>query len=287
MFWRIVLAFIAFSAMIGLLGLICTPFGFLKEAGKRLNEILPEIPLHISIFVTLPVFLVCVWYVVQSAVHNPYGVTALEYMLTLTPLSNVAYFFVDLHEMQGAGLSFWEIVVLFVFRAGIAGIEALLIGFLASSFYQSLSGSLGKKGFFGQVFAFLIGYLYVFTVSPAVSSLDGFIDYTWLKDSFIAGPGGFAWVGLLLLFIAFLGFFAFGWFADITLFMVRWIGLELIWRAIAAIMKWDVPSSAEQIISDVIVGVLVAYWMLREMNIGPLEDWVEDKSEFYIKYLFY
>jgi hypothetical protein len=35
------------------------------------------------------------------------------------------------------------------------------------------------------------------------------------------------------------------------------------------------------------VGVLVAYWMLREMNIGPLEDWVEDKSEFYIKYLFY
>ena len=69
--------------------------------------------------------------------------------------------------------------------------------------------------------------------------------------------------------------------------MIRWIGLELIWRAIAAIMKWDVPSSAEQIISDVIVGVLVAYWMLREMNIGPLEDWVEDKSEFYIKYLFY
>ena len=51
-----------------------------------------------------------------------------------------------------------------------------------------------------------------------------------------------------------------------------------------------ISSAKEKGFRDVLADRLSIYCIQchdREMNIGPLEDWVEDKSEFYIKYLFY
>ena len=152
---------------------------------------------------------------------------------------------------------------------------------LSASFLRNLTDERGTS-FFP---AALICFVFSFIVSIAVSSLNQVIPFVAMAKHFTGPTHDFGWVLLLLLLIGIIVFFAVGWFGEMILQLSRFIGIGLALGSIPGILSGtnDTSFSYGDPLFWVFFIILIIYWIVRKMQIEPLEDVIEYASDDFIQ----
>ena len=281
-FLRLLLAILIFIVFMGLAWILMTGGMFLKRLGNRLLKKIgiEERTVRLPLLVFIIVFGIGVVFFIINLVQHLQDWVFQDYLLSLTPIGNVIDDILTITEYDPEGLKFWGKVVMLVYVTGVAGVATLIITILTSSLYQYLREERGMS----FLPAILLAFLFSFMVSGSVSFLTRLIPTATMAKHFTGSEHGFGWALLLILLLACIAFFSIGWLGEMILQVSRFIlfamAIGYARGTLDGTRNFDLGT--DEPLYWVFLIVLILFWIVRQMRIEPLEEWIESSSDNFI-----